>query len=144
MGPIPDKRGVKQGSLSSGPQFQPITDKEHDIANGSGLGLTMGTVDLAWLAIADNGSLIAKHVKEMQSLINIVESIFTESNLKNVPTNTKVLVIIPRLIKKLPYPFIDTQDCVLKIGGVDIAPVQEAMHVGIPRQGSQVGLYLQT
>ena len=45
-GPILDKRGVEQGGVTSGDQFQLVNNEELIVTNTAGLGLDMGETKL--------------------------------------------------------------------------------------------------
>ena len=136
MGPIPDKIGVEQGGIPSGKQFGLVTNKEHKVANQSGLGVSIGPVELADVAFADDEIIISTRIDAMQALISIVESMSDHTNLRNVPSKTKVLVINPKPLKRPPFTPIDSRACAFKIGDTYVYPVNEATHVGLIRSAT--------
>ena len=72
----------------------------------------------------------------MQSLVNIAQSISSEKDLENVPAKTKILMINLWMLKKPLFYHIDPSAVTVNIGGVPVAPVSEATHLGILRSCS--------
>ena len=106
------------------------------MANDSGLRLSIGPVNLASLAFADDEALVSKTINEIQALIHIVEAISNDTNLRNVPSKTNVLVINPKPSRNHHSPLIDPNDCLITMGGEQVYPVQEATYVGLLRSST--------
>ena len=71
MGSIHDQRGVEQGGISSGDQFQLVNAEELITTNNSGLGLNMGGISLASLGVADDVALLSPSPHGLQGLLNL-------------------------------------------------------------------------
>ena len=70
MGPIHDRRGVEQGGVNSGEQFQVFNTEELATTQSSGLGLDMGGVSVGSIGQADDIALLSLDPHDPQSLLN--------------------------------------------------------------------------
>ena len=77
MGPIHDQRGVEQGGVNSGDQFQLANNKEIIVTNSAGLGLNMGETSVGSIGVADDVALLSPDPHALQSLLNLSQSLTT-------------------------------------------------------------------
>ena len=96
MGPIHDQRGVEQGGVNSGDQFQLANNKELVITNNSGLGLNMGETSVSSIGVADDVVLLSPDSHALQSLLNVSQSLTSSRCMVNVPEKTKLLLYQPK------------------------------------------------
>ena len=93
MGPIHDERGVEQGGISSGDQFQLVNADELITTNSSGLGLDMGGISLASIGVADDVALLSPSPHSLQALLNLSQSLTSSKSMINVPEKNKASCI---------------------------------------------------
>ena len=87
MGPIHDKRGVKQGGSKSGKQFQLTTNNELKAIN-TGSGADVAGVNIGASAYADDTFMISHTIGGFQKLLNISEEEFACNYMNNVALKT--------------------------------------------------------
>ena len=130
MGPIHDERGVEQGGISSGDQFQLVNGEELVTTNSSGLGLNMGGISLASLGVADDVALLSPSPHGLQALLNLSQSLTASKSMINVPEKTKLLVYSPKGNNSATY----WQDVAPPImAGASLPLSTQAEHVGVLR-----------
>ena len=103
MGPIHDGRGVEQGGVNSGDQFQVVNTEELVTTQSSGLGLNMGGVCTASIGVADDVALISPSPHALQSLLNISQTLTSSRCMVNVKEKTKLLAYSPKGDVSVPY-----------------------------------------
>ena len=96
MGPIHDQRGVEQGGVNSGDQFQLVNNSELISTNEAGLGLNMGGISLGSVGVADDVALVSPSPHALQSLLNISQTLTSSRHMVNVKEKTKLLVLNPK------------------------------------------------
>ena len=96
MGPIHDQRGVEQGGVNSGDQFQLVNNQELIITNTSGLGLKMGGVSVGSIGVADDVALVSPSPHALQSLLHLSKTLTSSKHMVNVPEKTKLLLFHPK------------------------------------------------
>ena len=96
MGPIYDQRGVEQGGVSSGDQFQLASSHELVVTNTAGLGLNMGEISVGSIGVADDVALLSPDPHALQSLLNLSQTLSSSRCMVNVPEKTKLLLYHPK------------------------------------------------
>ena len=96
MGPILDQRGVEQGGVNSGDEFQLANNEELVVTNGAGLGLNMGETSVGSIGVADDVALVSPDPHALQSLLNLSQSLTSSRFMVNVPEKTKLLLYQPK------------------------------------------------
>ena len=133
MGPIHDGRGVEQGGVNSGDQFQVVNTEELVSTQSSGLGLDMGGVSVGSVGFADDVALLSPSPHALQSLLNISQSLTASRCMINVKEKTKVLAFAPKHDVSVTY----WQDVSpLTMNGSPLPLSTEAEHVGVLRSSS--------
>ena len=130
MGPIHDQRGVEQGGVYSGDQFQLANNEELIATNMAGLGLNMGEVSVGSIGVADDVALISPSPHALQSLLNISQSLTSSRCMVNVPEKTKLLLYQPKGDQSAEY-WLDVQP--ITMDGVALPLSSQAEHVGVLR-----------
>ena len=97
------ERGVKQGGVNSGDQFQLVNNEELVITNNAGLGLNMGGVSVGSIGVADDIALISPSPHALQSLLNLSQSLTTARKMVKVKEKTKLLLFNPPADKSASY-----------------------------------------
>ena len=92
MGPILDKRGVEQGGVNSGDQFQLVNNQELTVTNTAGLGLDMGETSVGSIGVADDVALVSPDPHALQSLLNLSQSLTSTKCMVNVLKKTKLFL----------------------------------------------------
>ena len=75
IGPILDQRGIEQGGVNSGDEFQLANNQELLVTNGAGLGLNMGETSVGSIGVADDVALVSPDPHALQSLLNLSQSL---------------------------------------------------------------------
>ena len=133
MGPIQDQRGVEQGGVNSGDQFQVVNTEELVTTQSSGLGLNMGGVSVASIGFADDVALLSPSPHALQSLLNISQSLTTSRCMLNVKEKTKVLAFAPKGDVSVAY-WQDVSPLIMNDSPLPLST--EAEHVGVLRSSS--------
>ena len=133
MGPIHDERGVEQGGVNSGAQFQVVNTEELVTTQSSGLGLNMGGVSVASIGFADDIALLSPNPHALQSLLNISQSLTTSRCMVNVKEKTKLLAFAPKGDVSVAYW---QEVSPLTMDGSALPLSTEADHVGVLRSSS--------
>ena len=129
MGPIYDQRGVEQGGVSSGGQFQLVNNKELIVTNTAGLGSNMGAISIGSIGVADDVALVSPSPHALQSLLNLSQSLTSSRSMVNVPEKTKLLVYQAKG-QDTTYWQAATP---ITMGGSPIPLSSQAEHVGVLR-----------
>ena len=137
MGPIHDQRGVEQGGVNSGDQFQLVNNEELIITNNAGLGLNMGEVSVGSIGVADDVALLSPDPHALQSLLNLSQSLTTSKSMVNVPDKTKLLLFQPRGDHSAEY-WMDVDP--ITMDGAALPLSTQAEHVGVLRSPGSTNL----
>ena len=130
MGPILDQRGVEQGGVTSGDQFQLVNNEELVVTNSAGLGLNMGGVSIGSIGVADDVALVSPSPHALQSLLNISQSLTSSRKMVNVQEKTKLLLYHPKSDISASYWQETTP---LTMAGATLPLSSQAEHVGVLR-----------
>ena len=130
MGPIHDERGVEQGGVISGDQFQLVNNRELIVTNTAGLGLDMGGVSVGSIVVADDVALVSPSPHALQCLLNLSQSLTSSRNMINVQEKTKLLVYQVKGEDSASYWQATTP---ITMSGADIPLSSQAEHVGVLR-----------
>ena len=130
MGPIHDKRGVEQGGVYSGDQFQLVNNKELVVTNTAGLGLNMGETSVGSIGVADDVSLVSPDPHALQSLLNLSQSITSNRCMVNVHEKTKLLLYHPKGDTSANY-WQEVKPIMMNGDPLPLSP--QAEHVGVLR-----------
>ena len=130
VGPINDEKGVEQGGISSGDQFQLVNGEELITTNTSGLGLDMGGISLASLGVADDVALFSPSPYGLQALLNLSQELTASKSMINVPEKTKLLAYSPKGDCSSTYW---QEVAPLTMAGASLPLSTQAEHVGVLR-----------
>ena len=130
MGPILDQRGVEQGGVNSGDQFQLVNNKELLVTNSAGLGLNMGEISVGSIGVADDVALVSPQLHALQSLLNLSQSLTSSKCMVNVPEKTKLLLFQPKGDQSADY-WHEASPIIMDGAALPLSP--QADHVGILR-----------
>ena len=130
MGPIHDQRGVEQGGISSGDQFQLVNAEELITTNNSGLGLNMGGISLASLGVEDDVALLSPSPHCLQALLNLSQDLTASKSMINVPEKTKLLAFSPKGDISAAYW---QEEMPLNMARASLSLSSQADHVGVLR-----------
>ena len=130
MGPIYDQRGVEQGGVSSGDQFQLANNQELVVTNTAGLGLNMGEICVGSIGVADDVALLSPDPHALQSLLNLSQSLSSSRCMVNVPEKTKLLLYHPKGDHSAEY-WLDVDP--ITMDGAALPLSSQAEHVGVLR-----------
>ena len=130
MGPIHDQRGVEQGGVTSGDQFQLANNEELIVTNTAGLGLNMGEVSVGSIGVADDVALLSPEPHALQSLLNLSMSLTSSRCMINVPEKTKLLLYQPKGDHSAEY-WLDANP--ITMDGEALPLSSQAEHVGVLR-----------
>ena len=137
MGPIHDKRGVEQGGVNSGDQFQLVNNQELAVTNNAGLGLNMGEISVGSIGVADDVALISPDPHALQSLLNLSQSLTSSRSMVNVPEKTKLLLFQPKGDHSAEY-WHDVAP--ITMDGASLPLSTQAEHVGVLRSPANTNL----
>ena len=130
MGPILDQRGVEQGGVNSGDEFQLVNNGELITTNSAGLGLNMGGVSVGSIGVADDVALTSPSPHALQSLLNLSQSLTSSRHMVNVPEKTKLLLYHPKGDNSAAYW---QEVCPITMAGAALPLSSQAEHVGVLR-----------
>ena len=130
MGPILDRRGVEQGGVNSGNQFQLVNNRELKVTNDAALGLNMGGVSVGSIGVADDVALLSPNPHALQSLLNLSQSLTSSSCMVNVREKTKLLLYCPKGDNSAIF-WQDVSPIIMD--GAALPLSSEAEHVGVLR-----------
>ena len=133
MWPIHDERGVEQGGVSSGDEFQLVNSEELVVTNTSGLGINMGAVTVGSIGVADDVVLLSPSPHALQSQLNLSQSLTADRYMVNVQEKTKLLAYAPKGDYSIPYWQAASP---LVMAGSTLPLSQQADHVGVLRTTS--------
>ena len=133
MGPIQNKAGVKQGSISFGNQFQLVNVEELMATQLSGLGLNMGGVSVASIGVTDDVTLLTPGPHTLQSLLKISWTLTACTFMVNVWEKTKLLAYSPKYDMSATYWH---EAAPLSMDGVIVPVTSQAEHVGVLRSST--------
>ena len=130
MGPIHDQRGVEQGGVYSGDQFQLVNNEELIVTNTAGLGLNMGEISVGSIGVADDVALVSPDPHALQSLLNLSQSLTSSRCMVNVQEKTKLLLYHPKGDRSADYWQIASP---IMMQGAPLPLSSQAEHVGVLR-----------
>ena len=130
MGPIQDERGVEQGGVNSGDEFQLVNNEELIITNCAGLGLNMGGVTVGSIGVADDVALISPSPHGLQSLLNLSQSLTSSRCMVNILEKTKLLLYHPKGDTSAAYW---QEASPITMAGAALPLSSQAEHVGVLR-----------
>jgi hypothetical protein len=130
MGPILDKRGVEQGGVNSGDQFQLVNNQELTVTNTAGLGLDMGETSVGSIGVADDVALVSPDPHALQSLLNLSQSLTSSRCMVNVLEKTKLLLFHPKGDNSAEYW---QEVSPIMMNGAALPLSSQAEHVGVLR-----------
>ena len=133
MGPIFDQRGVEQGGVNSGDEFQLVNTHELVTTQTAGLGLDMGGVSVASIGVADDVALLSPSPHALQSLLNLSQSLTSSRFMVNVKEKTKLLAYAPRGDCAVAYW---QEVAPINMNGTALPLSSVAEHVGVLRSSS--------
>ena len=134
MGPINDTRGLEQGGLSSSDMYKVYNNEQSDIAQRSGLGVTVFDQTISAIALADDTVLVSDNIIHLKLLLFLTTQYCKKYNVQLVPDKTKLVAFSVQENAPLVNYAALTSEIVLY--GQKIPFSREAEHLGILRTSS--------
>ena len=122
-------QGVRQGGVTSAPEYKQFINPLLDILSISGLGAHIGTVSVVAPTCADDVALLSGDQFELQSLLELAYSFSRREGYSLQPKKCQVVIY-----GKTPESHIEWT-----LGPDKIPSVEEATHIGVVRDGHTGG-----
>ena len=131
LGPIKDELGFEQGGISSGEFYICYNNEQIQTAQESGLGVSVGPVDVAAVGQADDVVLISNDVHYLNFLLQLTLDYCKKYHVTLAPEKTKLVAFSKKSHKQL----VNFQEQISPIT-IDQTPIKfstTAEHVGVIR-----------
>ena len=131
LGPIQDELGFEQGGISSGEFYICYNNEQIQTAQDSGLGVSVGPVDVAAVGQADDVVLLSNDVHYLNFLLQLTIDYCKKYHVTLAPEKTKLVAFFKKSHKQL----VKFQELISPIT-IDETPIKfssTAEHVGVIR-----------
>ena len=91
MGPAKDKTGFEQGGINSSDYYKLYNNEQLVTAQGSDLGIDMGSAVISAVGQADDVLLMSNDIFSLQLLVKLTEDYCQKFRVKLEPKKTKLL-----------------------------------------------------
>ena len=131
LGPIHDEIGFKQGGVSSCELYVAYSNQHLDAAQDSGLGVTVGDVNVAAVGQADDVALVSNDIFFLKNLLQLSLDYCIKHHVILAPEKTKLLVFSAPRHKKIVEQQVSINT--LSINNIPIKISSVAEYVGVLR-----------
>ena len=131
MGPAKDKTGFEQGGVNSSDYYKLYNNEQLKSAQGSKLGVNIGSGVISAIGQADDVILAAPSLYNLQLLVKLTEQYCDKYRVKLEPSKTKLVAFCPPKLKFMVDHAFNSQK--IEINNYHVKQVSEVEHVGVLR-----------